>query len=167
MESAVCYHNYSRPFQCFRILLDLESFKYNTIKFKKMNFKFIDVLIKRDLTHLKWFIITPMSHSRLYIAHSFQHQIQDLHTDFQCIYYLFKVTGVKDVFFNLLHTKHKQCSECCYLYLRGRHVNSQCDQRQNQYDVGKRVVWNTQTITHICTGQPTQISVAIQTVIWS
>lgn len=26
------------------------------------------------------------------------------------------------------------------LYLRGRHVNSQRDQRQDQYDVGKRVV---------------------------
>lgn len=51
--------------------------------------------------------------------------------------------------------KHKQCIVCCYLYLRGGHVNSQCDQRQDQYDVGKGVVWNTESETHSCTGQPT------------
>lgn len=38
---------------------------------------------------------------------------------------------------------------CYYLYLRGRHVNSQCDQRQDQYDVGKRIVWNTQTAAQV------------------
>lgn len=31
---------------------------------------------------------------------------------------------------------------CCYLDLWGRHVNSQCDQRQDQYDVWKGVIWN-------------------------
>lgn len=33
------------------------------------------------------------------------------------------------------------CGECGYLDLRGRHVNSQCDQGQDQYDVGKCIVW--------------------------